>query len=410
MSPPTHEKNDDDSDSSVSVSSSSTYEPEYEWEDIALFYPSSGDAIDNEEKEEGCHHSLNHLPPTLRIQVVIPPPVEYLSSLRANDREISGRSAWCGSILLARTLWKNASLPSSLSSFTSTCKSSSSFRFPFVKDRTVLELGAGTGLLGMVALLLGASQVAITDGDPEAVDLLCSNLEENSTVLGLTLSNTNNLISSDLPLLPSTSSIYHSLSEPNGLPSILAAVHLWGKDEIEQLREQCQLLLGHGHEQVNDNQLCLPSDPIVPPLSSPQPSVSSPSLPSPSSSPKISFDLILAGDVLYKSHLPVPFYESVRSMLAYPGGTLLLCHVPRAGVGQKEALTGLLGPEPLLSSSLMEDGSTGNARNEDDGLFRRLEVVETIKPWGVEENKDEDTFPVEDARAARIHVIRWKVD
>jgi len=97
-------------------------------------------------------------------------------------------------------------------------------------------------------------------------------------------------------------------------------------------------------------------------------------------------------------------------MLAYPGGTLLLCHVPRAGVGQKEALTGLLGPEPLLSSSLMEDGSTGNARNEDDGLFRRLEVVETIKPWGVEENKDEDTFPVEDARAARIHVIRWKVD
>lgn len=43
------------------------------------------------------------------------------------------------------------------------------------------------------------------------------------------------------------------------------------------------------------------------------------------------FDFILAGDVLYKHCLLAPFLGTVREMLA-PGGRMLLCHVPRAGV------------------------------------------------------------------------------
>lgn len=48
-------------------------------------------------------------------------------------------------------------------------------------------------------------------------------------------------------------------------------------------------------------------------------------------SPLNSFDFVLAGDVLYKRCLLDPFLGTVRDMLA-PGGRMLLCHVPRAGV------------------------------------------------------------------------------
>lgn len=50
-----------------------------------------------------------------------------------------------------------------------------------------------------------------------------------------------------------------------------------------------------------------------------------------SRSPLKSFDFVLAGDVLYKQCLLDPFLGTVRDMLA-PGGRMLLCHVPRAGV------------------------------------------------------------------------------
>lgn len=53
--------------------------------------------------------------------------------------------------------------------------------------------------------------------------------------------------------------------------------------------------------------------------------------PPPPPSPLKSFDFVLAGDVLYKHCLLEPFLGTVRDMLA-PGGRLLLCHVPRAGV------------------------------------------------------------------------------
>ncbi|CAM9307387.1 unnamed protein product [Chrysoparadoxa australica] len=43
------------------------------------------------------------------------------------------------------------------------------------------------------------------------------------------------------------------------------------------------------------------------------------------------FDLVLAGDVLYKSELLEPLLSTVKQALA-PGGLFVLCHIPRAGV------------------------------------------------------------------------------
>lgn len=44
---------------------------------------------------------------------------------------------------------------------------------------SVLELGAGSGLAGMVAVRLGAQNVVITDGDQTSVDLAAQNLIQN---------------------------------------------------------------------------------------------------------------------------------------------------------------------------------------------------------------------------------------
>jgi hypothetical protein len=45
----------------------------------------------------------------------------------------------------------------------------------------------------------------------------------------------------------------------------------------------------------------------------------------------VAFDIVVAGDVLYKDELPMIFFATVRSLLAV-GGALYLCHVPRANV------------------------------------------------------------------------------
>eukprot|EP01012_Entosiphon_sulcatum_P011200 TRINITY_DN1672_c1_g1_i1.p1 TRINITY_DN1672_c1_g1~~TRINITY_DN1672_c1_g1_i1.p1 ORF type:complete len:245 (-),score=22.60 TRINITY_DN1672_c1_g1_i1:42-740(-) len=49
-----------------------------------------------------------------------------------------------------------------------------------VRDRTVIELGSGTGLVGLVCATLGASYVSCTDGADIAIELLQRNFERNS--------------------------------------------------------------------------------------------------------------------------------------------------------------------------------------------------------------------------------------
>ena len=45
------------------------------------------------------------------------------------------------------------------------------------KDKKVLDLGSGTGILGIGALLLGAKEVIFVDKDPDALTVLHKNLE-----------------------------------------------------------------------------------------------------------------------------------------------------------------------------------------------------------------------------------------
>ena len=91
-------------------SDSSDYEPEYEIEQC-LVGPSKIDAHQNKRLE-------------LKILSVVPPPLEFLSSLRSKEQEISGRKIWAGSLLLSNYLIENHTV---------------------LQGKRILELGAGTG-------------------------------------------------------------------------------------------------------------------------------------------------------------------------------------------------------------------------------------------------------------------------
>ncbi|KAI9033017.1 hypothetical protein DFJ74DRAFT_144119 [Hyaloraphidium curvatum] len=83
--------------------------------------------------------------------------------LQAPDRlarsGTTGTVAWCGAILLAHLL----------------------ALFPvFVRDRTILELGCGIGLLGTyIAQVLGAGRTILTDGDADILKLARENVSRH---------------------------------------------------------------------------------------------------------------------------------------------------------------------------------------------------------------------------------------
>ena len=63
-------------------------------------------------------------------------PIERLVDLQAQSKEISGQKLWCGSLCLMEFFTNSPHI---------------------IKDRNVLELGAGTGIVGMLCDKLGAS-------------------------------------------------------------------------------------------------------------------------------------------------------------------------------------------------------------------------------------------------------------
>mgnify|MGYP005841084109 CR=1 FL=1 len=126
--------------------------------------------------------------------------------------------------------------------------------------------------------------VALTDGDPLAVDLLKQNLQNP------------------------TNAIDQSMVKETRL--------LWGTDDTEgmsQFSKWCQTQwpeLWPNNLQDDKNQQ------------------------EENSSKTPSFDLIIAGDVLYKETLPLLFFQTVEALLD-EDGTLWLCHVPRFNVTQE---------------------------------------------------------------------------
>jgi len=85
-------------------------------------------------------------------------PITKLMQLRENEQEISGRKLWCGSLIVMDYLVSQPSIISSAS---------------------VLELGAGTGVLGMLCKRLGASKVYLTDYDDESLNHMRSDCCHN---------------------------------------------------------------------------------------------------------------------------------------------------------------------------------------------------------------------------------------
>jgi predicted nicotinamide N-methyase len=79
------------------------------------------------------------------------------SAAASTDYDLTGQVLWPVSVLLGHYL----------------ASTSGSHR---IRGRSVVELGAGTGLPGLVAAKTGAAKVAVTDGNPVVLDLLSQNV------------------------------------------------------------------------------------------------------------------------------------------------------------------------------------------------------------------------------------------
>lgn len=86
-------------------------------------------------------------------------PIHILSRNQEKGKEISGQKLWCGSLCIIQYFLNNSS---------------------FLEDSTVYELGAGTGVLGMVCKSLGASTVVVTDHDEVSLRHMRIDSESNS--------------------------------------------------------------------------------------------------------------------------------------------------------------------------------------------------------------------------------------
>jgi hypothetical protein len=165
-------------------------------------------------------------------------PITKLLKNQSNSVEISGQKLWCGSLCLVNYFFTNS---------TYLCRTS------------VIELGAGTGVVSMLASKLGGAVVIATDHDQLSIDHMITDKELNNT-----------------PIFVEKLDWFHP--ELSRIASIIEAAQT---------------------EQV----------------------------------------LIIAGDVLYKFALLLPFFQTVATLFGkYSTAQLLLCHVPRAGVEHGEVV------------------------------------------------------------------------
>jgi hypothetical protein len=91
-------------------------------------------------------------------------PIELLMANRAKQTEISGQKLWCGSLGVIQYLMNNPNI---------------------VDQNVVVELGAGTGVLGMICKKLGATNVLLTDHDAISIKHMkddCARNEIEATV------------------------------------------------------------------------------------------------------------------------------------------------------------------------------------------------------------------------------------
>lgn len=85
-------------------------------------------------------------------------PIQRLMKLQESRSEISGQKLWCGSVSVIEYVLEHPDV---------------------VKGRTVIELGAGTGLLGMTCSRLGAKSVYLTDHDERSLAHMREDCQRN---------------------------------------------------------------------------------------------------------------------------------------------------------------------------------------------------------------------------------------
>jgi predicted nicotinamide N-methyase len=88
-------------------------------------------------------------------------PIDVLMKMGDKKVEISGQKLWCGSLGVIEYLLDNKE---------------------FVKEKTVLELGAGTGVLGMLCHRLQAQRVILTDNDPRSLRHMVEDCDRNGVI------------------------------------------------------------------------------------------------------------------------------------------------------------------------------------------------------------------------------------
>ncbi|CAN0220367.1 unnamed protein product, partial [Hapterophycus canaliculatus] len=100
-------------------------------------------------------------------------PLEMLMNLQSRSEEISGQRLWEGSLLLCEHL-----VEASRNCETGDGEEEKKARLDLT-GKSVLELGAGTGIVSMLAHQLGASPLVMTDGDDKCVVMAEKNIQEN---------------------------------------------------------------------------------------------------------------------------------------------------------------------------------------------------------------------------------------
>jgi predicted nicotinamide N-methyase len=75
-------------------------------------------------------------------------PIEMLMLNQSKGVEISGQKVWCGSLFVVDYMIRNKQL---------------------ITDHLIIELGAGTGVLGMVCSRMGCENLILTDNDARSI-------------------------------------------------------------------------------------------------------------------------------------------------------------------------------------------------------------------------------------------------
>ena len=216
----------------------------------------SSDSEGEVEFEKECFDIRNY---SLNITTIAFMPIHKLMQLNQNSSEISGQKLWCGSLVLCEYLLDHSE---------------------YCVDNVIIELGAGTGVSGMVGAKLGAKVVFLTDYDVKSLQHMQTDCDDNKI--------TAEVVGFDY---------YHpdySIFSP----------HLIEREIRDAVESSSSLLATH--------------DTVFSSVSNASDTV-----------PRVR---IMAGDVIYKKELIEAFLNVVHTLVHKYHADMLLCHIPRAGV------------------------------------------------------------------------------